>query len=194
LKFLDAPSERHDEKLNRNIKIDNNGVLNIKKLSEETKADDASKLKKLLRELEGLKNRYHSVKQDFELMALNNKELKSTIYELQENAQIKKLNNEELQINELKEQNRQLLNKIELLAHRVGTLTQDLRKAEEEVRNKKEKIIIEEKIVYVEKEVVKEVVVPQIINNEKKKENLMQTSIFNIHIEGNFEFLNKFLF
>lgn len=170
--------------------------MNIKKLSEEARQDDASKLKKLLREYEGLKNRYHSVKQDFELMALNNKELKNTIYELQENSQIQKLKNDGVELNLLKDENRQLMKKIEILAHRVSTLTQDLRKAEEDLRNKKEeikieeKVVLQEKIVYVEKEVIKvkevPIIVPQNIIPEKKKDRevFQKTSIFNIHIEG----------
>jgi hypothetical protein len=120
-----APTERYDQRFNKKLAIEQNGVLDLKRLNEEMKSDESNKVKKLQTELDILKNKYFSLKQDFELMTLNNNELKTNIYNLKERSKSSNENYEqEKLIQELKEENKELSIKINKLLERIDNIQQ----------------------------------------------------------------------
>lgn len=138
--ILDSPSERYEHRLNKKINVDNNGVLNLRKLSEDSKVDETAKIKKLQHELDNIKTKYYSLKQDFELMSLNNNELKTTIYSLQEKNKTPQQIDQEKVIEELKDDNRNMTKKIEILINKINQLQEELMSAEKDLEKKKGKI------------------------------------------------------
>ena len=129
-----APPERFDQRLNKKINIEQNGIVNLRKLSEDYKSDDTSKVKKLQHELDVLKTKYYSLKQDFELMTLNNNELKTNIYNLKEKNKTPELIEQEKILVELKEENKTLTRKIQILLEKIEYLQE---KKKEELKNLK---------------------------------------------------------
>lgn len=126
-----APTERYDQRLNKKLSIEQNGVLNLRKLNEEMKSDESNKVKKLQNELDILKTKYFSLKQDFELMTLNNNELKTSIYNLKEKSKSSTENyDQERLIQELKDENKVLSIKINKLLEKIDILQQQAPKKE----------------------------------------------------------------
>jgi hypothetical protein len=118
-----APTERYDNRINKKVHYDQNGIINLRQLSEEHRSDETTKIKKLQHELDILKSKYFSLKQDFELMVLNNNELKSTIYSLQ--GKKGSNSNDDDITNELKEENKSLSRKIEILIEKINVLQEE---------------------------------------------------------------------
>ena len=136
------PKERYDKRLNRNISVSNYGEINLKKLFEDSKNDDKSNLRKLQREYNLLKNKYDSLNQDFELMYLNNNELKNTIYKIKEEKEEKEENikykEEEYSI--LKEENKNIKLKLDEVNSKIVILNMNINKKEEDYENLLKKI------------------------------------------------------
>jgi hypothetical protein len=122
-----APTERYDKRVNKKIHYDQNGIINLRQLSEEHRSDETTKVKKLQHELDVLKSKYFSLKQDFELMLLNNNELKSTIYNFQ-GKRVGAPNDDQYLIAELKEENKNLSKKIEILIEKINMLQEESKK------------------------------------------------------------------
>ncbi len=178
---LDAPVDRYDN-ICKNSAIEKNGYINLKKLTEENKNEDTTKIKKLTHELENVKAKYSSVKEDFELMVLNNNELKLAINKLLEKNTIVDCEGFEKTQKELREENRKLIERIDNLELTVKKISEELQNKEKEIQENKpeEKIVIQEKIVYVEKEKIVEREIEKLSNIVLEKIN-----VWNLYIAGN---------
>jgi cell division protein FtsB len=120
--------------------VDKNGVININKLNEDIKRDDIPKAKALQIELDNLSNRYVLLKEEFDLINLSNKELKYIYHE--KNNGNKKNQNENNNISglsdsELKIENRELEKKIEIMAERLTTLSDENKEYESKIEKLK---------------------------------------------------------
>jgi hypothetical protein len=146
-----APTERYDQRFNKKISIEQNGVLNLRRLNEELKSDDSNKVKRLQTELDVLKTKYYSLKQDFELMTLNNNELKTNIYNLKEKTKHTSDNYEqEKLIQELKEENRELSIKINKLLEKIDGLQQANKKEASKVSTNLDLKSVNAEAIYIE--------------------------------------------
>ena len=56
-----TPSDVYDPRINQIISFDKNGIVNLKKISDESRIDDSSKLKLIQIELHNFKKRYESL-------------------------------------------------------------------------------------------------------------------------------------
>lgn len=119
-----SPTERYDQRINKKLSVDQHGLINLRKLSED-KIND-SQVKKLQFELDNIKTKYYTLKQDHELLLKSNSELKTALYSKAPESQ---------DVNELKEENRDLMKKIEILVSKVNQLNEDLKFKDEELKN-----------------------------------------------------------
>ena len=94
----------------------------MRKLAEDSRIEETAKIKKLQHELDNLKTKYYDLKADFELISLNNSELKANIYSIQDKNKTPEQINNELIIYELKEENTNLMKKIEILVNKINSL------------------------------------------------------------------------
>lgn len=106
-------------------------------MAEDSRIEETAKIKKLQHELDNLKTKYYDLKADFELISLNNSELKANIYALQDKNKTPEQINEELIISELKEENKNLMRKIEILVNKINNLNEDLNEANKEIEASK---------------------------------------------------------
>ena len=157
--------------MNKKVSVDQNGLLNLKKLNDDNKSEESVRVKKLQHELDNLKSKYYSIKQDFELMTLNNSELKATIYSLQDKKYESHSNDQDYIIQNLKNENNEFVKKINILTERINELSDKLKYAENNVQ-------IQEKIIYKEKEVIK----------KREYIDLKQTNIIDFLIKGKIKF------
>ena len=80
----EIPNERYDEQLQKKIKTDKDGGVDLQKIIEEYKSEELSKIRKSLRDIEGIKTQYDQLNMDFENMKNENIELKGSIQDMQE--------------------------------------------------------------------------------------------------------------
>jgi hypothetical protein len=134
---LDCPTERYDQRINKRVHIDQHGLINLRKLAEDTRIEETAKIKKLQHELDNLKTKYYDLKADFELISLNNSELKANIYSIQDKNKTPQHINNELVIAELKEENNNLMKKIEILVNKINSINEGNEKKNEDGKNNK---------------------------------------------------------
>jgi len=109
----------------------------LRKLAEDSRIEETAKIKKLQHELDNLKTKYYDLKADYELISLNNGELKANIYSMQDKNKSLDQINQELIIAELKEENNNLMRKIEILVNKINSMNEDISKAKDEVKDLK---------------------------------------------------------
>ena len=109
----------------------------MRKLAEDSRIEETAKIKKLQHEIDNLKTKYYDLKADYELISLNNGELKANIYSIQDKNKSLDQINQELIVAELKEENNNLVRKIEILVNKINSMNEDLSKAKEEVKDLK---------------------------------------------------------
>ena len=109
----------------------------MRKLAEDSRIEETAKIKKLQHELDNLKTKYYDLKADFELISLNNSELKANIYSIQDKNKTPEQINNELIIYELKEENTNLMKKIEILVNKINSLNESSEKKNDDVKNNK---------------------------------------------------------
>jgi hypothetical protein len=109
----------------------------LRKLAEDSRIEETAKIKKLQHELDNLKTKYYDLKADFELISLNNSELKANIYSIQDKNKTPEQINNELIIYELKEENTNLMKKIEILVNKINSLNESSEKKNDDVKNNK---------------------------------------------------------
>lgn len=109
----------------------------MRKLAEDSRIEETAKIKKLQHELDNLKTKYYDLKADYELISLNNGELKANIYSMQDKNKSLDQINQELIIAELKEENNNLMRKIEILVNKINSMNEDISKAKDEVKDLK---------------------------------------------------------
>lgn len=109
----------------------------MRKLAEDSRIEETAKIKKLQHELDNLKTKYYDLKADFELISLNNSELKANIYSIQDKNKTPEQINNELIIYELKEENTNLMKKIEILVNKINSLNENNEKKNDDTKNKK---------------------------------------------------------
>jgi hypothetical protein len=125
--------------------VDSNGVININKLNEDIKRDDIPKAKSLQIELDNLSSRYVLLKEEFDLINLNNKELKYIHHDKNN----KKTPNDKNNISgisannkgneddnhylELKQENKELEKKIEIMVDRLNTCSEENKEYESKI-------------------------------------------------------------
>jgi len=142
-KKLDTPIDRYDERINRKIFVNPNGILDMKKLTDDMRRDDLPRVKSLQNELYNLNIRYKNLKEDFELINLSNKELKN---KLSENSVDKKesLDDEYSRNKELEKLNseiKELHKKMESMIDKLKKLTEENKENEDEIKLLKEELI-----------------------------------------------------
>jgi outer membrane murein-binding lipoprotein Lpp len=128
-----TPTERYDQRINKKLSVDQHGLINLRKLSEDRIND--SQVKKLQFELDNIKTKYYTLKQDHEILLKSNSELKTALYSKAPESHIN-----ESEINELKDDNRDLMKKIEILVSKVNQLNEDLKYKDEELKKAREEI------------------------------------------------------
>jgi len=109
----------------------------LRKLAEDSRIEETAKIKKLQHELDNLKTKYYDLKADFELISLNNSELKANIYSIQDKNKTPEQINNELIIYELKEENTNLMKKIEILVNKINSLNENNEKKNDDTKNNK---------------------------------------------------------
>ena len=80
----EIPNERYDMQLQKQIKTDKEGAVDLQKIIEDYKSDELSKIRKSLRDIEGIKTQYDQLKMDFENMKIENTALKGSIQDMKE--------------------------------------------------------------------------------------------------------------
>lgn len=63
-----TPTERHDSRINQKIPFDKNGLVNLKKITDESRVEDSMKLKKIQNELRVLRHNYKSLQVKLKFM------------------------------------------------------------------------------------------------------------------------------
>ena len=147
------------------MNINKFGVLDLKRLTEDSRYEETEKIKKLTHELDNLKIKHLSLIQDFDLMTLNNKELKSIIYQIQDNDNEKIKNELNLNLKESKEEIKDLLKKNDILVNKINFLTEDILEL-------KEAILMKEKL-------LKDL---NIEHKDKLNENLKNLNLTNLKL------------
>lgn len=109
--------------------------------------EDIPRVKTLQNELDNLTNRYNNLKEDFDLINLNNKELKNIFYD--KTGKIDSTNNDYLrskEMEDLKEENKELQKKMEIMVDKLKKLIDenkeneaDIEKLKIEIKKYKEK-------------------------------------------------------
>ncbi len=106
----------------------------MKKLTEDIRKEDMPRVKSLQKEFDNLNNRYNNLKEDFDLINLNNKELKKIFYDKKGKNDIK--DNEysrNKEIEDLKEENKDLQKKMDIMIDKLKKLAEENKEYEEDV-------------------------------------------------------------
>ena len=67
--ILATPTERYDSKIDNKINFDKNGLVNLKKITDESRVEDSLKLQKIQGELKSLKLNYQSLQVNYNIIA-----------------------------------------------------------------------------------------------------------------------------
>jgi len=121
--------------------VDPNGILNMKKLTEDIRKEDMPRVKTLQNELDNLNSRYKNLKEDFDLINLNNKELKNIFYD--KNGKKETKNDEysrNKEIEDLKEENKELQKKMDIMIDKLKKITVENKENEEDIERLKKEI------------------------------------------------------
>lgn len=113
----------------------------MKKLTEDIRKEDMPRVKTLQSELDNLNSRYKNLKEDFDLINLNNKELKNIFYDKNEKKESK---NDEYsrnkEIEDLKEENKELQKKMDIMIDKLKKITEENKENEEDIERLKKEI------------------------------------------------------
>lgn len=113
-------------------------MVDLKKIYEESRSIESEKIRKLQDELDDFKTKYYSLVQDYELLNLNNKELKDKIYLMQE--KLATVKTKEQTINELQDEIKSLDKKNEILVNKISHLTENVNELKNSEKSLKEEL------------------------------------------------------
>lgn len=103
--------------------------------------EDIPRVKSLQNELESLNTRYNNLKEDFDLINLNNKELKNIFYDKtgkKDSAENDYSRAKEME--DLKEENKELQKKMDIMVDKLKKLTEENKENEEDIERLKKEI------------------------------------------------------
>ena len=136
----EIPNERYDSNLQRSIKTDKDGKVELQKVIDDYRADELTKIRNSLEDMKGIKKQYDDLHVDFENMRKENKALKDNIQDMLDEDKnqlelekrrkiIEELNNEkatlEQKMNGLNEQYNKMINDKSVLENKIDEVLKE---------------------------------------------------------------------